>query len=279
MHMKNPVFQAATLTIDNGIAEFVHSNPASRNAMSSALRADYASMLDMVSADSSVRVLILRGSGGSFCAGGDLHEMADRLNTADAGSPAATRRRLGASSLWLRRLLELDAVVIAAVDGPAVGAGFSLALHADLVIASSNARFSMSFPKVGAVADFGAHYLLPRIIGLSAARDLILTGRNIDAAEAQTLGLVHNVQPSSELVETAHKMAAQICLGPADALAMSKRLLNQSFDTDYATMANMESLSQALAMSAPPHRQAVQRFLNKEAQPYDWDHSGLAKGG
>jgi len=271
-------FRAASLSIEYGVAEFVHDNPASRNAMSTDLRADYARMLDAVEADGSVRVLVLRGAGGSFCAGGDLREMAGRIDDPVAGAPAATRQRIGAASPWLRRLLDLDAVVVAAVDGAAAGAGFSLALHADLVVASSNARFCMSFPRIGAVADFGAHYLLPRIVGLSAARGILLTGRTLEVDEAHALGIVHAVHEPQALLPAVRELAGQICRGPADALALSKRMLNLSLDADYATMANMESLSQAVAMSTPFHRDAVRRFGNKQAQSYDWDRDGGALG-
>lgn len=270
--------RASALHIVDGVADFVHTTPSSRNAMSADLRADYASMLDAVEADETVRALILRGEGGSFCAGGNLHEMAERLDDPVAGAPAATRRRIGSTASWLRRLLELDAVVIAAVDGPAVGAGFSLALHADLLIASSAARFCMSFPRIGAVGDFGAHYLLPRIVGLSAARSILLTGRTLDAGEAQALGIALAVHEPATLVQRAHELARQVCKGPPDALAMSKRLLNHSFESDYATMANLESLSQAVAMSTGYHAEAVQRFKNRQHQPYDWDREGPPLG-
>ncbi|MCD0502833.1 enoyl-CoA hydratase/isomerase family protein [Bordetella petrii] len=273
-----PSFQAATLRIEDGVAEFVHANPASRNAMSMALRNDYARMLDIVAADESVRVVLLRGSGGSFCAGGDLNEMASRMQDPAHSTPVSTRRRLGQATPWLRRLLELDALVIAEVDGAAAGAGFSLALHADLVLASSRARFCMSFPRIGAVPDFGAHYLLPRIAGLSAARGIILTGRTVGAPEALALGIAHAIHAPQELADAARALAAQVCRGPADALAMSKRMLNQSFDTDYASLANQEALSQAVAMSAAYHRAAVERFVGKQAQVYDWDRDGAATG-
>src|SRR3546814_8653468 len=134
----------------------------------------------------------------------------------------------------------------------------------------------MSCPRIGAVADFGAHYLLPRIVGLSAARGILLTGRTLDAREARALGIVHAIHPAQQLAQAAHALAEQICRGPAEALAMSKRLLNLSFDADYATMANMESLSQAVAMSTPVHRDAVQRFAGNQAQSYDWDRDAQA---
>lgn len=269
---------ASSLCIADGVAEFVHEAPASRNAMSGALRGDYARMLDIVEANGAVRALILRGEGGSFCSGGDLHEMAARLADPAEGAPVATRRRIGGTASWLRRLLELDAIVIAAVDGAAAGAGFSVALHADLVIAAPEARFCMAFPRIGAVADFGAHYLLPRIVGLSAARGILLTGRTITAGEARALGIVHAIHDAATLPQAARALARQVCMGPADALAMSKRMLNLSLDSDYAAMANMEAVSQAVAMSTDFHADAVQRYKSRQAQAYDWDRDGPSIG-
>ena len=269
--MNLPDFRASSFNIEGEIAEFVHTMPTSRNAMSGDLRTDYARMLMEIEANESIRILILRGDGGSFCAGGDLNEMVDRMDDPTQGAPSATRRRINSTTPWLRRLLELDVIVIAAVDGPAAGAGFSLALHADFVLASEQAKFSMSFPRVGAVPDFGAHYLLPRIVGLSAARGILLTGRTIDANEAKALGIVHEIHTAETLAKEAQDLARQILLGPNDALAMSKRMLNLSFDVDYSTLSNMEALSQAVAMSTSYHRDAVMRFQNKQSPLYNWD--------
>lgn len=269
--MNLPGFRASSFNIEGEIAEFVHTMPRSRNAMSGDLRTDYARMLKEIEANESIRILILRGDGGSFCAGGDLNEMVGRVDDPAQGAPSVTRRRINSTVPWLRGLLELDVIVIAAVDGPAAGAGFSLALHADFVLASAQAKFSMSFPRVGAVPDFGAHYLLPRIVGLSAARGILLTGRTIDASEAKALGIVHEIHAADSLTQNAQDLARQILRGPTDALVMSKRMLNLSFDMDYGALANMEALSQAVAMSTSYHRDAIVRFQNKQTPLYNWD--------
>ncbi|MGO4328128.1 enoyl-CoA hydratase/isomerase family protein [Cupriavidus sp. 2TAF22] len=164
----------AQLLIEDGVAEFSHQRPAARNALSLDLRADYADMIARIEGDRSVRALILTGSGGSFCAGGDLKSLQEvRASTdAEARSPDAMRRRVQSAHQWMQRLRNLEIPVIAAVDGAAAGAGFSLALAADFMLASSRAFFCMSFAKVGLVPDLGAFYLLPRAVGMSVAKEL-----------------------------------------------------------------------------------------------------------
>lgn len=263
--------EVSSLHIEEGIAIFTHQHPASRNAMSDALRRDYMRMLEQLRANRQIRVLILQGSEGAFCSGGNIHEMAQRHADPQASSPMATRQRLDHSSSWLRQLLELDALLIASVDGAAAGAGFSLALHADFILCSARSRFRMSFPRVGAVADFGAHYLLPRMVGLSVARDLLLTGRSLTAAQARRLGLVHAVHPSEHLATATLAFARHLLEGPPEALALSKRLLNLSFDMNYGALSNLEALSQAVSMSTRYHQDCVQQFQAGQTLAYDWD--------
>ncbi len=263
--------KASCLQIEDDIAIFTHCHPASRNAMSETLREDYAQMLDLVRTNRGIRVLILQGSEGAFCSGGNIHEMAQRHADPQASTPMATRQRLDSSSSWLRQLLELDALVIASVDGAAAGAGFSLALHADFILCSPRSRFRMSFPRMGVVADFGAHYLLPRMVGLSVARDLLLTGRSITATHAKRLGLVHAIHPVEQLPGATLAFAQRLREGPPDALALSKRLLSLSFDMNYGAMSNLESLSQAVSMNTRYHKDSVQRFQANEPLGYDWD--------
>lgn len=261
------------LVIDGAVAEFSHQRPASRNAMSMELRRDYAEMLDILDADRGVRALIITGSGGSFCAGGDVKGMHERLQSDDPeiNSPAATRRRLEDSQRWLRRLRELDLPVIAAVDGAAYGAGFSLALQADFVVASTRAAFCMSFARVGALPDFGAFYTLPRLIGLAHAKELMLTARRVGAAEAQALGFVHQIHEPDALLPQAHALARRLAKGPREVLGHTKSLLNRSFETDYAGMADFEACAQAVCMAAPYHAEAVARFTSGQPAAYDWD--------
>lgn len=272
--MSLPAFKAASLVVEANVAEFVHQRPQARNPLGAELREDYIRLLDLVEKDKSVRVLILRGAGGSFSAGGDVREMVARLDNPQAHTPEVTRRRVDSANAWLARLLELDAIVIAAVDGAAFGGGFSLALHADIVLASPEARFSMSFPRIGAVPDFGAHYLLPRIVGLGVARGLMLTGRSVGAKAARRLGIVHAIHPAADLPQRARDTARLFCEGPAEVLATNKRLLNRSHSTDYRTLGQLEAQSQGIAMASAYHRDAARRFRDRQSLAFDWDRNG-----
>lgn len=270
--------QESALRIDGPVAEFSHQRPQSRNAMSMVLRDDYERMLDHLARRRDVRALILTGSGGSFCAGGDVKGMNERLSNPDPelNSPDAVRRRLQDSHRWLTPLRELDIPVIAAVDGAAYGAGFGLALQADFVLASTRAAFCMSFARMGAVPDYGALYTLPRLIGLARAKDVMLTARRIDAAEGQALGFVHAVHAPEVLLAQAHAFARKLCDGPREAAAMTKNLLNKSFETDYATMCSLEAYAQGIAMHTPYHAEAAARFTQGQPSAFDWDRAATA---
>ncbi|MCA0242188.1 MAG: enoyl-CoA hydratase/isomerase family protein [Proteobacteria bacterium] len=266
-------FQESRLTVHGAVAEFSHQRPQARNPISMALRDDYDRMLRIVAADRSLRALIITGSGGSFCAGGDVKDMADRLHDSDPArnSPEATRRRLGDIHRWLTPLHEIDIPVIAAVDGAAMGAGFALALQADFVLASTRARFGMSFARIGAVPDMGALHALPRIVGLARAKELMITGRRVDAAEAKALGIVLEVHAPEALADAAHAFARRLAAAPREATAMTRKLLNRSFETDYLTMAELETYAQAIAMATPYHAEAAARIARGEPPPFDWD--------
>lgn len=262
-------------TVRDGVAEFSHQRPAARNAMSMAMRADYRDMIAMVEQDAAIRALIITGSGGSFCAGGDVKGMAARVQHGDpTGQPIAqsTRRRLlGEHRAWIERLRMLDLPVIAAVDGPAFGAGVSLALMADFTLASTRASFSVGFAKIGLVPDFGSFYMLPRVVGLAKAKELMMTARSFGPDEAKALGIVYAIHTPETLLAEAHALAGRLARGPREALAMIKTTLNRSFEVDYQTMAEIEAHQQALAMTAPFHSEAALRFARKEASLYDWD--------
>ncbi|MBB3176652.1 enoyl-CoA hydratase/isomerase family protein [Variovorax sp. Sphag1AA] len=268
----------AQLSIEDGIAEFTHTRPERRNPLSLDLRADYIEMLDRVESDRSVRALIITGSGGSFCAGGDLRSLQERLQSDDPeiNSPDAMRRRLMAGHAWFERLRNLEMPVIAAVDGPAAGAGMSIALAADFILASTRASFSMSFVKVGLLPDMAAFHTLPRIVGMAVAKDLMLTARRIGADEAERLGIVHSLHDAADLPAQARRFARRFAGASRAALAMTKRLLHKSFETPYAAMAELEANGQAVASATPEHVAAVRRFLAGEPSSFDWDREAAA---
>lgn len=265
----------ATLHVgDDGVAEFTHQRPQARNALSMAMRQDYRDMLERVENDQAIRALIITGAGGSFCAGGDVKGMAAMQAADGAGPSGECRGRISADHhRWLDRLRSLDVPVIAAVDGPAFGAGASLALMADFVLASTRAIFCMVFARMGMVPDFGAFHTLPRLVGLAKAKELMLTARRFGAKEARDMGIVYAVHGPEQLLGEARQLAARLASGPRDAMGMIKNTLNRSFESDYRTLAEIEAHQQAVAMSLPYHADAVQRFVRKEPLAYDWDRS------
>lgn len=263
----------ARFHIRDGIAAFSHTRPDRRNPLSPELRQGYIDMLDRVEGDPAIRALVIGGSGGAFCSGGDLRGLKERMEHPDAPehSPDAMRRRLLTLHGWFGRLRNLEIPVVAAVDGPAVGAGMGLALVADFVLASTRAYFGMSFVKIGLVPDMGVAYFLPRVIGMAAAKDLMLTGRRVDVEEAKALGIVHAIHAPEALEEEAHRFARRFVDGPAQAFGPAKRMLNGSFETSYPEFVEREASAQAVATTTAYHRDALQRFMGGKPLRYDWD--------
>ncbi len=269
--------RASQLRIDGGVAELSHQRPEQRNALSNDLQLDYIEVIDRIETDQAIRVLLITGSGGSFCAGGDVKFMRERLSDPSVATADYMRSRLRRAHQWLTRLRELDVPVVAAVDGAAYGAGFGLALQADFVLASARAAFCASFARLGAVPDYGLLHTLPRSVGLSRAKELMLTARRLGADEALAWGLVHAVHANDALLPEARAFAQRLCLGPREAAGMTKNLVNKSYETACAAMFSAEASAQAIAMQTPYHAQAVADFARDGAFQYDWDR--LAAGG
>jgi len=262
-------FRESRLCIgDDGVAVFEHLRPEARNPLTMALREDYAEMVGKVQAGS-VRVLILAGGGGAFCGGGDVKTMHARL--ADGSQASGVRQRIQDIHLWLQRLRDLEIPVIAAVDGPAWGGGFAIALCADFVLATPRASFCMVFLRIGALPDMAAIHLLPRAIGLHKAKELLMTGRKVGAQEGERLGFVHSLHAPEVLQEEALAMARRFLVAPRVALGMTKRLTNRAYELDAATMAELEAVAQVACLSEPEHADALERFMRKEPMLYDWD--------
>lgn len=279
MDKNSEVLRASHLRIDRGIAELSHQRPERRNALTPELQQDYAEVIERIDSDPHIRVLLITGSGGSFSAGGDVKFMRERLDNPAVATADYMRNRLRRSHQWLTRLRELAVPVVAAVDGPAYGAGFGLALQADFVLASTRAAFCASFARLGAVPDFGLLHTLPRAVGLSRAKELMLTARRLGAQEALNWGLVHAVHAENALLPEARAFAARLCLGPREAAGLTKALVNRSFETDCAAMFTAEASAQAIAMQTPYHAQAVADFARDGRFGYDWDRLAELPGG
>ncbi|WP_322048889.1 enoyl-CoA hydratase/isomerase family protein [Paraburkholderia sp. J67] len=249
--------------IEQGVATLCFNRPDAKNAMNTPMRNALHDAVVRIRADRSVRAVVLRGAGSDFCSGGDLRGM-------EVASAQAGRERIDDLHGWVSLLLDLDRPVIAAVDGVCYGAGFSFALAADFVIASTRARFCMPFMKVGLVPDCGAFYTLPRVVGLARARDLVFTAREIDAREAQTIGAVLEVVEPSQLHARAAQLAMSLAGASPVAFGLAKRALNQSLGSDLRTMLEIEAAAQGIAFTTDYHREAVKRFREKAAPLFRW---------
>jgi enoyl-CoA hydratase/carnithine racemase len=219
--------------------------------------------LDRMNADSSVRVGILTGAGSAFSSGGNVRKMRDEAETR-AKAPALTPKyyKFGIQRIPLA-FERLDVPMIAAVNGPAIGAGLDLATMCDMRIAAESAKFAESFVKVGIVPGDGGAWLLPRVVGFSKACEMALTGDSIDAKEALACGLVSRVVPDAELMTEARKLAQRIAVNPPHAVRMAKRLLMEGRHTRLDTLLEMSAAMQSLAHATADHREAATAFLEK----------------
>lgn len=273
-------FTHATFEVEDKVATLTLNRPEARNALSPEMRRDIDAAIERVKdeAGTTIKALIITGAGGSFCAGGDVKAMHARSSLGD-GKPAAGnapsahagRAGMRAAHTRLIELMNLEVPVICAVDGAAAGGGCNFALAGDFVLASERAVFIQSFVKIGLVPDWNGLFILPRLVGLQKAKELMFTGRKVRAAEAKELGMVHSVHKPEDLMPAARKMAGKFTRASTAAIGMMKNLLNQSFHLDPKTMLEFEALAQGTARLEPYHAEAVARFSRKEPALFDWD--------
>lgn len=240
--------------------------PDERNAISETAHSEeIAAFCSMVTRDSSVRAVVLTGKGKAFCAGGNVKHMQDKSGMF-AGSPYGLRNayRTGIQ-LIPAALYELEVPVIAAVNGPAIGAGLDLACMCDIRIAADTAIFAESFVKLGIVPGDGGAWLLPRVIGMARASLMTLTGDAIDAITALGYGLVSEVVPGDLLLDRAMKIAGSIAANPGHATRMAKRLLREGQDMKLAPLLELSAAYQALAHHTEDHAEAVAALVERRA--------------
>jgi 2-(1,2-epoxy-1,2-dihydrophenyl)acetyl-CoA isomerase len=242
----------------NAIATITLNRPEARNAFDLTMRREIAEALDAIEADADVRVVVLRGAGEHFSAGGDVKTMRDKRHTAAEG-----RARVELLNRLVLRLFHFPRPTIAMVDGAAVGAGCNLALCCDLIVASERARFGEVFARIGLVPDGGGSWMLPRLVGLARAKELVFTADIIDAAEALRLGLVNRVVPAADLAQTTRDLAERIAAGPPAVLRMAKHMLNRSATTDLRTALDLEASNQAVALTGEDHQEGLAAFFAK----------------
>jgi len=233
--------------VADGIATVTLDRPAKLNALTFDTYADLRDLLAELPHRGDARVLVLRGSGRAFCSGGDVNEIIGATLGMGQDELLAFTRMTGEV---IRGMRECPIPIIAGLQGMAAGAGAVIALAADFRLATPAARFAFLFTKVGlSGGDMGAAYLLPRLVGLGRATQLLMLGDTIDAAHAERIGLVSELVAEDELDGAVDRLARRLAAGPAHAYAQTKALLTREQDMSLSAAVELEAMTQALLMT------------------------------
>jgi 2-(1,2-epoxy-1,2-dihydrophenyl)acetyl-CoA isomerase len=261
--------------IDGHVAVLSFNRPQRRNALSSPMYGGFERVLPQIERDPAVRVLLLTGEGGAFCAGGDVKGMHE--NNTSGGSPdgatavsledrvASLRSSQAVVSLALRRL---PMPVVAALPGAAAGAGLSMALAADLRIAAERAVLVTAFANVGASGDFGTSWFLPRLVGEAKAKELMFTSPRLTATEAAELGIVNRVLPDEGFADAALAFCHDLATRAPIALRYMKENVNRALGTTLAEALDAEAAAMVRTMSTADHREAAAAFVEKRSPTF-----------
>ncbi|SFQ95430.1 enoyl-CoA hydratase/isomerase family protein [Desulfoscipio geothermicus] len=250
-------FENILVFSESGITTITLNRPDAMNSLTFEMIEELHQLLEDISRDDQCKVIILTGSGKAFSAGGDIKAMSEGM---DAMQGKAYLQKINGIIL---KIVEIEKIVISAVNGFAVGAGCNLSLASDLIVASNEAIFSEAFLPVGLVPDAGGTYFLPRILGLPKAKELVLTGKKLSAEEAERLGLINQVVPPEDLNKTVMDMAKEIAKGPSRAIGLTKVLMNRSLWMDLRSALEYEAYSQGLCMQTADHKEGLKAFREK----------------
>lgn len=256
---------AISLDVTDGIGTLTLNRPHVRNAIDDAMRTELLDALDRATRDPAIRALVVTGAGSAFCAGGDIKGMKARLDAPQGEVAFNGWSRQQRTHHAVTSLFRLPKPTIAAVNGAAAGLGCDMALSCDFIVASETAHFSMTYIHRGLIPDGGGLHFLPRRVGLTRAKELIFSGRRVQADEALSLGMIDRVAAPGALLPNAQAWAAELSHGSPAALALAKTLLNQTFELSAEQSFAMSSQAQAICYTSTEHRESVAAFLAKTA--------------
>jgi 2-(1,2-epoxy-1,2-dihydrophenyl)acetyl-CoA isomerase len=242
---------------DGGVQTITLNRPDALNSFNAAMKRELLEVLKVAARDNAVRCLILTGAGRAFSAGQDLKE-----RQAPGAADLAQELREHYNPI-VRGLRRLEKPVIAAVNGVAAGAGCSLAIACDIVIASENAKFIEVFANVGLIPDTGSTWFLPRLVGYARAAEMVFTAEPVDAATAERIGLINRVVPSEQLIYEARALAQRLSAAPPLALALAKRALNRALESDLDSALDHEAQLQGIAGRSQDHAEGIAAFVEK----------------
>jgi 2-(1,2-epoxy-1,2-dihydrophenyl)acetyl-CoA isomerase len=252
------IYEHIDVKEESGIVTITLNRPEKLNALAGHMRRDLAEALEHAGSDRSIRVVVITGAGRAFCAGGDVGFMAELIQRNDAEEFS---RLLGAARRVITSIRQMTKPVIAAVNGPAAGAGCNLALVCDLRIASTNATFSQSFVKVGLHPDWGGTFLLPKLVTPNRACEMFFLGDSIDAAEALRWGIVNQVVAPEDLEAATRTLAERLHDAPPIAMAAAKQAVYLSELSDLEEMLRYETEAQLRCFESDDGREGIRAFL------------------
>jgi len=250
-------YETVLFDVNNGIATLTLNRPDVFNAFNEQLSADVNDVLKKTAKDKSIRVLVITGSGKAFCSGQDLKAIAGSKNRSLSDSLYKRYNPM------IKAIRNLPIPVICKLNGVAAGAGCSLALSCDMIIASENASLIEVFVNVGLVLDSGSSYFLPRLIGSARAFELATLGSKVTAQQAADWGMINKVVKLDELDEEVNKLAEHYSLAPTKAIGLMKKMLNKSFTSDLDTMLEYEAYCQEIAGRSEDYKEGVTAFNEK----------------
>jgi enoyl-CoA hydratase/carnithine racemase len=257
-------YEDLLLEKDGYIATITLNLPEKLNALSRKMTSSLVQAVDEIARDDNIRVVILTGAGRGFCSGADVSAMLPRAD------PSAVSRFMRAQVMgwpFFDCLPRLDKPVIAAINGPCVGGGFSLALSCDVRIASEIARFGAAQLARGLVPDYGMTYYLPLVIGVSRALELMFSGELIGAVEAERLGIVSRVVPGDQLMKVVRELAAKIAKQAPVPIGLTKRMVWRGLFDNLNRQIDLETWAQQLCFQTEDHKESVRAFLEKRPLP------------
>ena len=255
--------EVLTATTRGGLLELTLARPRALNSLNLELKDRLAEVLRAIAYDEKIRAVLITGEGRAFCAGGDVSEMDPNRSP----EQARARQHKLLSEVFLP-LARMPKPVVAAVNGHAHGAGLSLALACDVVVAGTSAPMSFGYVHRGLTPDCGISYILPRLVGMARAKELLFTGRRFTGADAAVMGLVAEAVPDDEVVERARTCARELAQGATVALALTKRMLDQSTHLGFDDFLELEAYSQAITRSTQDHAEGIAAFSEKRTAAF-----------
>jgi 2-(1,2-epoxy-1,2-dihydrophenyl)acetyl-CoA isomerase len=251
-----------TITTEN-ILTITLNRPESYNALNEVMKKELNEAFKQAEKDENVRCIVLRGAGEkAFCSGQDLKE--------HSGSKRSLKESLEKSyNPLIRKMRTIEKPIIGMINGVAAGAGLSIALACDMRIMSDSAKLIEVFIRIGLVPDSGSHWFLPRLVGMAKAFEYSATGRDIDAVEAERVGLVNRVAASSDLEKVTMEVARKLAAAPTRSIGLIKRILNKSLSSDLDALLDYEAVIQEIASNTADHKEGVKAFLEKREAKFE----------